>query len=102
MTTEISPEIGVPESYVRQESKETIQVSSVAETLNLIRDITTDIVSSKLRFHDIEAGAEINEMIVEFVQAIISIAGPHRTGKSFLLDHLTPHDAGVHPFQVIL
>ena len=50
----------------------------------------------------IEAGAEINEMIVEFVQAIISIAGPHRTGKSFLLDHLTPHDAGVHPFQVIL
>ena len=35
-----------------------------------------------------------------FVQAIVSIMGPYRTGKSFLLDRLVPHDEGVYPFKV--
>lgn len=35
------------------------------------------------------------------IQAIVSIMGPYRTGKSFLLDRLVPHDDGVFPFKVI-
>ena len=31
--------------------------------------------------------------------AVISIAGPHRSGKSFLMNRLAPHEDGKKPFQ---
>jgi len=52
-----------------------VKISSVPETLDLLKSIDTDI-------------------------AIISIMGPYRSGKSFLLDQLVPHEENVFPFKV--
>jgi hypothetical protein len=32
--------------------------------------------------------------------SVVSIAGPHRTGKSMLMNRLAPHKKGETPFQV--
>ena len=90
-----------------QGSSDIVKISSVPETLDLLRSIDTDLVRIKpqkflysnhpLYFIAVNFDCKWRMMLF---QAIVSIMGPYRTGKSFLLDQLTPHNEGVFPFKV--
>jgi hypothetical protein len=77
-----------------------VKISSVPETLELLRNIDTDIVSRPTpQMFLCLGGKQLRNDSARTLQAVASIMGPYRTGKSFLLDQLVPHDDGMYPFK---
>ncbi len=78
-----------------------MKISSVPETLEMLRSIDTDIV--RWLFWAIIHVDKTIFLLTYFgrIQAIVSIMGPYRSGKSFLLDQLIPHEPGILPFKVL-
>jgi predicted AAA+ superfamily ATPase len=78
-----------------------VKISSVPETLEMLRSIDTDIV--RWYFLAINHVDKTIFLLTYFgrIQAIVSIMGPYRSGKSFLLDQLIPHEPGILPFKVL-